>query len=330
MVADDSLRASREIQKETGRTFYLATRLFPPRIREATHVLYAFFRRADDVVDEPGEMGPEAQRRAFERLRAVARGDEEPSDPVMAAFREVSETYSIPDAEVDRFLSAMEADVTKSRYETYDELDDYMRGSAAAVGNMMTAVMGADDPAAAKPHAEALGKAFQMTNFLRDVREDVVDHGRIYLPRTTLDRHGVAEDDVTEFRPTPGFREAMAAELRRTEALYRAGVAGIRHLPADCQFPVLLAAVYSAEYHRLIRARDYDVLSSTPRLDTGRMLLRLARLRWHWRHRDPESAFYAVSAVSRTPEEDPATSTFDRIRGLVSRPHVLRGGEHGE
>jgi phytoene synthase len=330
MVSDDSLRASKEIQKQTGRTFYLATRLFPPRIREATHVLYAFFRRADDVVDEPGAMGPDAQREAFERLRAIARGDTDPSDPVMTAFREVCETHAIPPAEVELFLSAMETDVTKSRYETYDELDSYMRGSAAAVGNMMTAVMGADDFGAAKPHAEALGKAFQLTNFLRDVREDVLDHGRIYLPQTTLDRYGVADEDIQRLEATPGFREAMAAEMRRTEALYREGVAGIDRLPADCQFPVLLAAVYSAEYHRLIRAREYDVLSSEPRLDTGRMLLRLARLRWHWRHRDPEAAFYAVSAVSREGEnEEPSPSAFGRIRGLA-RPGLLRGGEHGE
>jgi len=128
----------------------------------------------------------------------------------------------------------MKTDIDKSRYETYEHLRAYMRGSAAAVGAMMTAIMGTENESTALPHAVALGEAFRMTNFLRDVREDVVEMDRIYLPLETLERHGVTEAQVENLEFTPGFAEAMRAELGRTERLYRQGVAGIEYLPRDC------------------------------------------------------------------------------------------------
>ncbi len=90
----------------------------------------------------------------------------------------------------------------------------------------------------------------------------------------------------------------MATELKRTEDLYREGVAGIRYLPEDCQLPVLLAAVLYAEHHTVIRARECDVLSHEPSLSTTRKLWCLAKTRWHWHwNRDPEAVFRRVSAV---------------------------------
>jgi phytoene synthase len=154
------------------------------------------------------------------------------------------------------------------------------------------------------PHATALGEAFQLSNFLRDVREDIVERDRIYLPRETLDEYGVAEADLRNFEVTDEFRGAMERELRRTEALYREGVAGIESLPKDCQFAVLVSAVLYADHHRLIRERDYDVLSETPQLGTARKLALVARTRWHWMwNRDPETVFGRVSCVPETPSD---------------------------
>jgi phytoene synthase len=319
-AGDDPIAASRAIQRRTGRTFYLATRLFPRRVRRATHVLYAFFRLADDVVDENVDR-PAAEKRAeLRHLREVTLDAQPTSVPILEEFRRVRDRRDIPDEEVRLFLDAMETDVSKSRYETREELESYMRGSAAAVGNMMAAVMGVENFEGARPHAEALGEAFQLSNFLRDVREDVRDHGRIYLPRETLERHGAAERDVENLDPTPEFRRAMESELRWAEERYRVGVAGIDLLPRDCQFPVLLAAVYSAEYHRLIRRRDFDVLSRSPRLGTARMLALLARVRWHWARRDdPEAVFYAASAISRE-ETDGSPTEPEEPAGRVRRP----------
>ncbi|WP_137283309.1 phytoene/squalene synthase family protein [Halorussus salinisoli] len=313
MVTDRQLQRSKTIQQRTGRTFHFATRLLPRRIRHPTYVLYAFFRVADEVVDGETDLPPEEQRERLEQLRAEALGREETDDEILAAFREVSEERGIPDEEIEIFIDAMLSDVEKSRWESYDELADYMRGSAAAVGVMMQSVMGVEDPERAKPHAVALGEAFQLTNFLRDVREDIVDHDRIYLPGDTRDRHGVTEADVRRCNPTDGFRAAMADELRRAERKYREGVAGIEYLPDDCQFAVLYAAVLYAEHHRLIRALDYDVFSSPPEVGPVRAAWLWAKSRWHWqKSRDPVTVFRAVSAI---PDEE----------GVYSSPYHAEG-----
>ena len=254
-------------------------------------MLYAFFRLADDVVDDGSATDPASQRETLEQFRAEALGRAETDDPVLAAFDEVREEAGIRDDDVNAFVDAMLADVTTARYETYDDLRAYMDGSAAAVGRMMTAVMDVADPDRARPHATALGEAFQLTNFVRDVREDLLELDRVYLPETTLDAHGV-RDDLRSLSFTPGVEAAVRDELRRAEDLYREGVAGIRHLPEDCQFAVVLSAVLYAEHHRLIRERGYDVLSATPRLGAARKATLVARTWWHWRRTgDPEAAF---------------------------------------
>jgi len=328
MVSDDGVARGKEIQRRTGKTFHLATRLLPERVREATYVLYAFFRVADEVVDDAEGVPPEDQRAELERLRAAALGEESTDDPVLAAFADLRETHDIPDSDVNTFVDAMLTDVTKSRYETFDELRAYMDGSAAAVGRMMTAVMEPDDPERALPHATALGEAFQLSNFLRDVREDIVERDRIYLPQETLDECGVTEAELRRFEMTDGFREAMERELRRTEALYREGVAGIEYLPTDCQFPVLVAAVLYADHHRLIRERDYDVLSETPAIGTARKLALVARTRWHWLwNRDPETVFLRVSCVPEVPGDLDPDRGRDPSRGVGRR--LLRGAVEG-
>ncbi|WP_254769166.1 phytoene/squalene synthase family protein [Salinilacihabitans rarus] len=294
----EHIQAGKEIQRRTGKTFYLATRFLPKRVRNATHVLYAFFRIADEVVDDAAGVPPDEQAARLEALRAQALGEADPDDPVLDAFATLRERYDIADEEVHEFVDAMKTDIHTSRYDSYEELEAYMRGSAAAVGVMMTAIMEPEDPETALPHAVALGEAFQMTNFLRDVREDVRERDRIYLPRETLRAHGVPDEQVENLKMSESFAAAMAEELQRTEALYREGVAGIRYLPEDCQLPVLLAAVLYAEHHRLIRARGYDVLSETPQLSSTRKLWCLLKTRWHWRwNRDPEAVFRRVSAV---------------------------------
>ncbi|WP_458187402.1 phytoene/squalene synthase family protein [Haladaptatus sp. NG-WS-4] len=302
MVTERQVETSKAIHRRTGRTFYVATRFLPERVRHPTYVLYAFFRTADEVVDDAGDVPANEQYAELERLRRQTVGRESTDDPVLSAFREMADEYDIPDAEIDSFVDAMATDIEKARYENYAELEAYMNGSAAAVGRMMLAVTGADDPERARPHATALGEAFQLTNFLRDVREDVEERDRIYLPQTTLDRHSVTDEQVRRLAFSDEFAAVMRDELRRAESLYWQGVAGIQYLPADCQFPVLLAAVLYAEHHRLIRAREYDVLSSTPQLGLARMAWVLARTRWHWQFcHDPETVFRTVSAI---PEGD--------------------------
>ncbi len=212
MVDDDQIARSKSIQQQTGKTFHLATRLLPERVREATYVLYAFFRVADEVVDDAEGVPPEAQRRELEAIRAAVRGERETDDPVLAAVSELREDYDLADDDINVFIDAMIADIDTDEYATYDELEAYMDGSASAVGRMMTDVMAPDNPEQALPHATALGEAFQLTNFLRDVREDIVERDRIYLPQSTLEQHGVTNDQLRRFEMDDNFNaEALPA-----------------------------------------------------------------------------------------------------------------------
>ncbi len=179
-----------------------------------------------------------------------------------------------------------------------------MRGSAAAVGVMMTAIMEPEMEDAALPHAIKLGEAFQLTNFLRDVREDILDRDRIYLPKRRS-------------RDTTSARKKLNASstLRSLERRWHTNSSALRTcteraLPVsaiceDCQLPVLLSAVLYAEHHALIRNQEYDVLSAGPSLSTTRKLWCLAKTRWHWHwNRDPEAVFHRVSAIP-TVDPDP-------------------------
>ena len=264
MVEDTQLAESRSIHRQTGKTFYFATRLLPQRVRQATYVLYAFFRVADEVVDDPGGASPEEQRERLVEIREAALGNRGTDDPVLSAFSEVREEYGIPDEEVELFIDAMLTDIDKSRYETYEDLEAYMRGSAAAVGVMMTIIMETDDLETALPPARKLGEAFQLTNFVRDVGEDIADRNRIYLPLETLETHGADAETLEARRFTDEIGDAIEHEMRRAEGLYREGVTGIKYLPRDCQLPVLTAAVLYADHHRLVRERGYDTVTATP------------------------------------------------------------------
>ncbi|AFK20228.1 phytoene/squalene synthase family protein [Haloferax mediterranei ATCC 33500] len=316
MLNESQVEAGKEIQQRTGKTFYFATRLLPERVRHATYVLYAFFRVADEVVDAEETAPPEQQRERLERLRAEALGDVETGDPVLSAFAELREQYDIDPDDVNVFIDAMESDIHKDRHATYEELETYMDGSASAVGRMMTAVMRPDDPKQALPHATALGQAFQLSNFLRDVGEDVVERDRVYLPETTLERHGVDVAQILDLEFDDRVAEVMRDELRRAESLYRDGVAGIEYLPHDCQFPVLLSAVLYADHHRSIRKLGYDTLSTTPDLSFGRKVFLLGKTAAYWAvWRDPVAVFKAVSVVPYPEDEE-----FDADFGPGSTP----------
>jgi phytoene synthase len=300
------LAAAETIHRRTGRTFHLATRLLPERARDPTHVLYAFFRLADEVVDDRDPESTAAQRRDLAALRDAALGVREPTSPALRAFAAVRDEHDLDRREIGVFLDAMAMDLDRTRYETAEELDGYLRGSSVAVAYLLLDVFASELDPAARPHAAALAEAFQLTNFLRDVREDVRHYDRIYLPRETLNRHGATVEDVEALRFSDGVAAAIRDELERTETLYREGVAGIHYLPEDVQFGVLLAAVLYAEHHRLIRRRGYDTLTDRPSLSTARRLAVGARTWYHWRRSgDPQAVFEAVSAV---PAADEPTS----------------------
>ena len=321
MSDTESVSVAKDIQRSTGPTFHLATRFLPERVRHPTYILYAFFRKADQVVDDPDPRPPEEQHALLDEYQDAVLGAIPTDDPVLSAMADLVDEHDLSEADIQAFIASMRQDIDPEPFDSHDELGEYLHGSAVAVGFLMLQVM---DPTAtsALPHARALGEAFQLTNFIRDVREDIIEYDRIYLPRETLEEHGVTIDDIRDLRFDANVASAIEAELRRTEDLYRTGVAGIDALPADCQFPVLLAAVFYAEYHRLIEERGYNVIDTQPSLSKQRYLSLGTRTWLAWkRSGDPEAVFYRVSAID--PRDQPATldrpSPFSWVQASITR-----------
>ncbi|MCS0603030.1 phytoene/squalene synthase family protein [Streptomyces sp. LP11] len=234
-ITDPRLRAAythcRALNARHGRTYFLATRLLPPARRPAVHALYGFARWADDIVDAldgtPGApAGDETLRRtaALDRLsgdltRGLAGGPG--AAPVVRALADTSERYAVDHRHFTDFLAAMRSDLTVTEYADYGALRGYMHGSAAVIGLQMLPVLGTVVPREeAAPYAAELGVAFQLTNFLRDVGEDL-DRGRIYLPQDLLAAHGVDRDLLRHCRDTGRDDRRITAALRAFGSLTR-------------------------------------------------------------------------------------------------------------
>ncbi|HEU4493599.1 MAG TPA: phytoene/squalene synthase family protein, partial [Rubrobacteraceae bacterium] len=206
----ESYELCRRAQRAHSRTYYFSTRLFPPEVRPHVHALYAFMRYADEIVDNPGATSLEEQLCALEAfeeetLAAVA-GDEVPN-PVLRAYADTVRVCGIDPEDIIAFMKSMKMDTRVFRYPTYEDLAVYTYGSAAVVGLMMCRVVGVADRRA-DVHAETLGVAMQLTNFLRDIGEDW-RRGRIYLPLEDLERFGYHGADLERGVVDERFVELM-------------------------------------------------------------------------------------------------------------------------
>jgi phytoene synthase len=253
-----SYRLCAGISNRHGKTYSLAARLLPVEGRRHVHAVYALCRMADDIVDEqrhaePAERLVELEALHDRLLADLAAGCSH--HPVLAAVVASVRTTGIPTSCFDRFFASMAMDVSVTQYASWSELCEYMDGSAAVIGEMMLPVLGGG--AEAMPAARALGMAFQLTNFLRDVGEDL-DRGRVYLPQDELAAFGA---DPGRRAVTPAWRQAMAFQIERNRELYRQADAGIGLLPARSASCVRAARVVYSRILDEIEAADYDVFS---------------------------------------------------------------------
>lgn len=258
----------RKLHRQFGTTYYHASRLFDPEIRNRVHAIYGFVRVPDEWVDNPGPLTSAEVRSQLEGWRAaMVEGVERgvcPEHPAMRAFCDVVPACGIPLAEGHLFIDAMLMDIDVTRYATYADLDRYMRGSAAAVGAMMTYAVGASPDAINLESAMHLGNAMQLTNFLRDVSEDA-DRGRIYLPLEDLEKFGVSEEDILSKRFSGEFRALMQFEVERARRLYESSHVGIRRLDGQAQRAVLLARILYARILDRIEELDHNVFAARAR-----------------------------------------------------------------
>ena len=277
-ITDPALRDAytqcRALNAVHGRTYFLATRLLAPAQRPAIHALYGFARMADDVVDDPdADASPAAVAARLEEVRARMRRGLAGTDPrtlvtegepVVAALADTVARFGIEHRHLEDFMDSMAMDLTVTDYPTFDDLAGYVHGSAAVIGLQVLPVLGTVGPQEeAEPYAADLGVAFQVTNFLRDVGEDL-DRGRVYLPAAELAAFGVDRDLLAWCRTTgrtdPRVRRALAHLVARTRAVYRRAERGIALLHPVSRPCVRTAHVlYGGILDEIVDA-DYDVL----------------------------------------------------------------------
>jgi len=265
----------RRLHRRHGRTYYLATLLLPAWKRRHVHALYGFTRYADEIVDDLGsDLGRAEQADALRawgaRFFAGLRGAP-CDDPVLPAVLHTVRAFDLDVGDFEKFLGSMATDLVRDEYATYDDLLGYMEGSAAVIGTMMTPILEASDPRRARGHARQLGLAFQITNFVRDVAEDM-DRGRVYLPMEDLDRFGVRRADLAGGVVTPAVRDLLAFEVERARAHYRAAGPGIELLVPSSRPCIRTAfALYGGILDEVERA-GYQVLRGRVRVPRRRRL----------------------------------------------------------
>ncbi|GGL04585.1 phytoene/squalene synthase family protein [Nocardia jinanensis] len=285
----DAYRYCRHIAASHGRTYYLATRLLSADRRPAVHALYAFARTVDDIVDDPRGPGDDPHEAVTaldaveHHLRAAwvrpvsARRAPSPHaalppefDRVVSPLTDTVTRFAIEPRHFWTFLDSMRMDIPESplfrnRYPTMAALHEYMRGSAAAIGLQLLPVLGTVCPVAeAEPAAAALGNAFQLTNFLRDIGEDL-DRDRIYLPTADLAAFGVDEALLADCRRTGRtdrrLRRALAHLIAVNRDLYRGARPGIDLLSPRVRPAIRTAATLYAAILDRIEDSGYAVFA---------------------------------------------------------------------
>ena len=258
----ESYDLCRRVQRSHSKTYYFSTRLLPPEVRSHVYALYAFMRYADEIVDNPGATTLDQQLAALEALEEEALAavvGEEIWNPVLRAYANTVRTRGIEPQNITAFMRSMKMDTHVFRYPTYEDLAAYTYGSATVVGLMMCRVVGVVDERA-EEHAEALGVAMQLSNFLRDVREDWV-RGRVYLPLEDLERFGYSEEDLGAGVVDERFVELMRFEIGRARRLYAFADEGMGYIPRGRRYPVIVARELYAAILARIEAQCYDVFS---------------------------------------------------------------------
>jgi 15-cis-phytoene synthase len=241
----------RMARREAG-NFYWGFISLPRDQRVAIYALYDFARQVDDEADAAGRPHLLASlERHRARARACAAG--EASDPVTLVLARAMERHAIPESELQALIDGVEADLTRARYATWAELEDYCRLVASTIGRMCVRIFGFTNPAALE-RADDLGIALQVTNILRDVREDG-GMGRVYLPTEDLERFDVGEADLLAGHPGPGWPALVDFEARRARARFATGLRVLELIPRR---PAACVATMAGIYQRILGMVERD------------------------------------------------------------------------
>lgn len=280
----------RRITKAEAKNFYYAFRTLPAQRRRAIYAAYAYCRVCDDIAD--GEMSLGEKETRFAELRAdldsaLSGGDPGGSgDPVLVALADSAARFGFSREHLVEIIEGVEMDLTRSRFADFAELREYCYKVASVVGLVSIEVFGYEDPAA-REYAVDLGLAMQLTNIMRDVKEDA-ERDRIYLPQDEMARFGVTEAALKAGVVDDGFRALMALQAQRGRAYFESGARLFPLLsPESRACPSVLHALYSTILDR-IEESGFEVFQRRIGLSTSEKLLLMGRL-------------WAVSLMPRLP-----------------------------
>ena len=257
-----------------GKTYYLATLLLPKSKRPFVHALYGFARYADEIVDDlastltPQEKAEVLSKWSSGVLSGLQNGTSE--DPVGRALVDTAKRFKIPHQHFIDFLHSMEMDLTVTQYQSYEDLLEYVYGSAAVIGLEMVPVLGYSDDAAFES-AKKLGIAFQLANFIRDVGEDL-ERGRIYLPLDELARFGVTRELLEKRVLTPEIIEALKFQIARVRQLQLEAAPGIAMLDKTSRPCIEAASELYCGIVDEVEAIGYDIFNKRAKTSTLRRL----------------------------------------------------------
>ena len=277
-ITDSDLRASYEECKRLnalhGKTYFLATLLLPKAKRPFVHALYGFARYADEIVDDlASELSIEEKAEALSNwgngvLADLKKGTSD--DHVGRALIDTVQRFDIPHEHFEAFLHSMTMDLTVQEYETYEDLLEYVYGSAAVIGLEMVPILGPLHNDAFEA-AKKLGIAFQLANFIRDVDEDL-DRGRVYLPIKELAQFGVTREMLEERVLTPEIVEALKFQIARVRQLQAEAAPGIAMLEASSRPCIEAASTLYCGIVDEVEKIGYDIFNQRAKTSTGRRI----------------------------------------------------------
>jgi len=277
-ITDPDLRASysecKRLNSLHGKTYYLATLLLPKEKRPFVHALYGFARYADEIVDDlESSLSIDEKANALKVwgdgiLADLRKGQSK--DHIGRALIDTVNRFAIPIEHFEAFLHSMTMDLSVTEYQTYEDLLEYVYGSAAVIGLQMVPILGSTDPRAYEA-AQKLGIAFQLANFIRDVDEDL-ERGRVYLPIQELAEHGVSWQMLNERVLTPQIRSALRAQIKRVRALQKESEFGISLLDASSRPCIEAASELYCGIVDEVEKIDYEIFTKRATTSTWRRL----------------------------------------------------------
>ena len=277
-ISDPELAKSyaecKRLNAQHGKTYYLATLLLPPAKRPFVHALYGFARYADEIVDDLASTLSDAQKaEALEKWGSSVIADIKSGkshDHIGAALVDTVKRFDIPISYFEAFLKSMQMDLTITQYQSYEELMEYVYGSAAVIGLQMLPILGtlSDEAYVA---AEKLGVAFQLANFIRDVGEDL-DRGRIYLPLQELAKHGVTRQMLEERTLTPELKSALKEQIARVRRLQAEAASGIKLLAPESRACIEAASELYCGIVDEVEKIDYEIFKKRAKTSTWRRI----------------------------------------------------------